>query len=146
MIRQGWQGQIFLENLPLDAKRRRNGRSETGGREAREEAKEAEADSIRMVGTRRKGGDLTATWKVKQKLEVGQVEQYPKETSSISGLWGMDRFEQRGQELGCGCVTLESPGGVSPADGCVLCLERRSGLQSRGRGWLIDRESNQGHG
>lgn len=61
-----------MENLPLDAKRRWNGRSETGGREAREEAKEAEADSIRMVGTRRKGGDLTATWKVRGKKNGGR--------------------------------------------------------------------------
>lgn len=54
---------------------RGDGRGETGGREAREEAKEAEADSIRMwPGTRRKAGDLTATSKVKQKLEVGPVD------------------------------------------------------------------------
>lgn len=83
-------------------------------------------------------------------MEVGTVDgkgSVIPQDLQVSGLWEMDKFGQRGQELGCGCVTLESPGGVSLAGGMSVALGAEVWVgDSRGRGWLIDGDSSRGHG
>lgn len=64
--------------------------SETGGWEAWEEA-EAQAQAEADVQVSRSGW-----WQGMRKVV---------EASRLSGLWGMNRCGERGQELGCGCHT-----------------------------------------